>query len=336
VKANPSTISLGSLLQQFFVDRLIQQRHASPCTIAAYRDCFRLLLAFIEQRLGKRPANVILQDLNPTFILEFLEHLEKHRQNSIRTRNARFAAIRAFLQYAATKEPAALAITQSVLSIPLKRFERPLVGFLSREQIQAILDAPDADTWSGRRDRVMFSTLYNTGARVSELTHLCIADVSLESSPTVRILGKGRKERLVPLWRSTARQIKCWMKQGKSHGPEQPLFPNRKGGSLTRASVAERLQLAAKKAAAKYPEFTRRRISPHVFRHSIAMHLLQAGVDITVIALWLGHESPATTHIYVEADLAMKERALKNLQAPQNRPPRYRPPDRVLEFLQSL
>jgi integrase/recombinase XerD len=336
VKCHSSTISLGSLLQQFFIERLMQQRHASPCTIAAYRDCFRLLLAFAEQRLHKRPAKVTLEDLNATFILEFLEYLEKRRQNSIRTRNARFAAIRAFLHYAAAKEPAALAITQSVLAIPLKRFERPLVGFFSREQIQAILDAPDPDTWSGRRDRVMFSTLYNTGARVSELTHLRIADVSLESSPAVRILGKGRKERHVPLWPPTARQIKRWLQKEKPRGPEQPLFPNRKGGSLTRTSVAERLQLATQKAAARYPEFTQRRISPHLFRHSIAMHLLQAGVDIDVIALWLGHESSATTHMYVEADLAMKEKALKSLQAPQSISVRYRPRDSVLEFLQGL
>jgi site-specific recombinase XerD len=336
VKGHPSTITLGSLLQHFFIERLMQQRHASPCTIAAYRDCFRLLLAFAEQRLGKRPANVILQDLNPTLILEFLEHLEKHRHNSIRTRNARFAAIRAFMHYAGAKEPSGLAIVQSVLAIPLKRFERPLIGFLSREQIQAILDAPDPGTWSGRRDRVMLTTLYNTGARVSELIHLRIDDVALEPSPAVRILGKGRKERQVPLWASTAREIKRWLQNEKASGCEQPLFPNCRGGSLTRTSVAERLGLAAQKAARKFPELTHRRIAPHVVRHSLAMHLLQAGVDISVIALWLGHESPATTHMYVEADLAMKERALKNLQAPHSGSVRYRPPDRVMEFLQGL
>jgi integrase/recombinase XerD len=336
VKNSPTTIPLGSLLQQFFVERLMQQRHASSCTIAAYRDCLRLLLAFAEHRLGKRPANLTLQDLNSPFILEFLEDLEKHRHNSIRTRNARFAAIRAFMHYAGAKEPAAMDIVQSVLAIPLKRFERPLVGFLSREQIQAIIDAPAPDTWSGRRDRVMFSTLYNTGARVSELTGLQVVDVSLDASPAVRILGKGRKERQVPLWNDTARQIKRWLRERRSSGPEQLLFPNRMGSRLTRTSVAERLQLANERAARKYPELSRHRISPHVFRHSIAMHLLQAGVDITVIALWLGHENPATTHTYIEADLAMKERALKNLQAPRSISVRYRPPDRVLEFLQGL
>lgn len=336
MKTHSPTTSLGPLLQQFFMERLMQQRHASPCTIAAYRDCFRLLLAFAEQQLGKRPAKVILQDLNPTFILEFLEYLEKDRHNLVRTRNARFAAIRAFLQYAAAKEPSALSLAQSILAIPLKRFDRPFVGFLSRDQIQAILDAPNPHTWSGRRDRVMFTTLYNTGARVSELIHLRIMDLSLESSSAIRILGKGRKERQVPLWPSTARQIKRWLQEGKSRGGDQPLFPNRMGGPLTRTSVAERLELAAQKASKKYPDLRERRISPHVVRHSIAMHLLQAGVDITVIALWLGHESPATTHMYVEADLAMKERALRSVQAPQSTPVRYHPPDHVLEFLQSL
>lgn len=336
MKTYTSRITIGSLLQQFFTERLMQQRHASPCTIAAYRDCFRLLLLFAERRLSKRPANLMFQDFNATFILDFLEHLEKERKNSIRSRNARFAAIRAFLHYSAAKEPSVLALTQTVLAIPMKRFERPLVGFFSREQIQAILDGPDPDTWSGRRDRVMLATLYNTGARVSELINLHIADVSLESSPSVHIFGKGRKERHVPLWMSTAKQIKRWLKQEKPRGAEQPLFPNRKNGWLTRTSVAERLQLAVQKAATKYPELNRRKISPHLFRHSIAMHLLQAGVDITVIALWLGHESTATTHIYVEADLAMKEKALKNLEAPQSKSLRYRPRDSVLAFLRDL
>lgn len=336
MKLHTSPVKIGTLLQQFFIERLMQQRHASACTIAAYRDCFRLLLLFAEQRLRKRPANVVLQDLSPSFILEFLEYLEKERHNSIRSRNARFAAIRAFLHYAAAKEPSVLGITQSVLAIPMKRFERPLVGFFSREQIQAILDAPDPSTWSGRRDRVMFSTLYNTGARVSELIHLRVADVSLDSSPSVHILGKGRKERQVPLWSSTAKQIERWLSQERSRGAEQPLFPNRKNGWLTRTSVAERLRLAAQKVVTKHPELSRLSISPHLFRHSVAMHLLQAGVDITVIALWLGHESTATTHIYVEADLAMKERALKNLQAPQIASLRYSPKDEVLEFLRRL
>jgi site-specific recombinase XerD len=335
MKVHASTASLGPLLQQFFVERLMQQRHASTRTVAAYRDCFRLLLAFAERRLRKRPAEILLEQLNASLILDFLEHLEKQRGNSIRSRNARFAAIRSFMHYAGLMEPTALAVCQSVLAIPMKRFERPLIGFLSRKHIEAIIAAPDANTWTGRRDHVMLMTLYNTGARVSELIGLRVGDVQLEASPAVRIRGKGRKERSVPLWSSTARQLRRWLRE-LAHGPEQPIFPSRSGGVLTRTTGTERLKLAAIAAAKQYPELENRRISPHVFRHSIAMHLLQAGVDITVIALWLGHESPGTTHMHVEADLAMKERALRSLQAPKTAAVRYRPSDSVLKFLQSL
>lgn len=327
--------NLGALLQQFFLERLIQQRHASTRTIDAYRDSFRRLLVFAERRLGKRPVDLALEDLNAAFVLEFLEHLEKDRHNSIRSRNARFAAIRSFMRYAALKEPSVLALIQSVLAIPMKRFERPLIGFLSREYMQAILQAPDAATWSGQRDRVMLATLYNTGARVSELTGMRVADLSFETGPAIHIHGKGRKERQVPLWPATARQLKAWLRQHPRES-QQPLFTNRRGGALTRIGVTERLQLAARRAAIQHPQLSTRRISPHLVRHSLAMHLLQSGVDITVIALWLGHESPVTTHMYVEADIQMKQRALRTLQAPKNTAVRYRPPDRLLHFLQSL
>lgn len=335
MKLTTSSTRFGALLQQFFVERLMQQRHASARTIAAYRDCFRLLLVFAERRLGKRPAEIAIEDLNASLVLDFLEYLEKQRHNSIRSRNARFAAIRSFMHYAALKEPAALAVTQSVLAIPMKRFERRLVGFLSREHIEAIITAPDLNTSSGRRDRVMLATLYNTGARVSELIGMRIGDLMLESAASVRIRGKGRKERAVPLWPATAAQLRRWLRS-QPRAPESPLFPNRSGGQLTRTSVTERLVLAVRSAAKLHPELAARRVSPHLFRHSLAMHLLQAGVDITVIALWLGHESPATTHMYVEADLAMKERALKRIQPPRSTSLRYRPADRVLQFLQSL
>ena len=327
--------TLGSLLQQFFVQRLIQQRHASRCTIGAYRDSFRLLFEFARQRLKKQPADLTLTDLDASFILDFLDHLERDRKNSIRSRNARFAAIRSFMHYASSKEPSAVALAQSVLAIPMKRFERPLVRSLSREQVQAILDAPDPSRWAGQRDRVMLATLYNTGARVAELIALRICDVSFESGPSVRISGKGRKERRVPLWPDTARQLKRWLQQCPRDA-QQPLFPNRSGRALTRIGMTDRLKSAAKTAAREYPELNRQSISPHLLRHSIATHLLQSGVDITVIALWLGHESPTTTHMYIEADLKMKERALKTLHAPKCEPIRYRPSDRVLQFLQSL
>jgi|ERR1017187_2986970 site-specific recombinase XerD len=328
-------LALGPLLQQFFVERLMQQQHASPRTVAAYRDSFRLLLAFAERKLHKRPTDLNLKDLAAPLILDFLQYLEKERGNSIRSRNARFAAIRAFMHFASFKDPSALAVTQTVLRIPMKKFERRLVGFLTREQMEAILEAPDQNTWTGRRDRVMLATLYNTGARVSELIGMRIADLTLEASPAIRIHGKGRKDRTVPLWRSTAKQVHRWLRE-YPRMPEQPLFPNRSGGALTRAGVTERLNLAAQMVKEQYPELARRHISPHLCRHSVAMHMLQSGVDITVISLWLGHESPSTTHMYVEADLSMKERALKTLQAPSTASIRYRPKDRVLQFLQSL
>jgi site-specific recombinase XerD len=333
---NTSTpLSFSRLLQQFFVERLMQQLQASPCTVAAYRDTFRLLLAFAHQQLGKQPSDLVIEDLSAEFVLAFLKHLEVERHNCARSRNARFAAIRSFMEYVAFQEPSALAIVQAVLAIPMKRFEQPLIGFLSREHIEAILAAPDQNTWAGQRDRVMFATLYNTGARVSELIGIQIGDLMLDPSASVHLHGKGRKERSVPLWRDTAAQLKRWLRE-YPRSPEQPLFPSRSGGALTRIGLTERLKLAAKRAAQEYPELGRRRVFPHLIRHSIAMHMLQAGVDITVIALWLGHESPVTTHRYVEADLAMKERALKTLQAPSRAPLRYQPQDTVLKFLQSL
>ncbi len=328
-------LSFPCLLQQFFVQRLMQQMHASPCTVAAYRDTFRLLLAFSHRQLGKQPSDLLLEDLNTELILNFLRYLEVERHNSIRSRNARFAAIRSFMGYVAFQEPTAIAVTQSVLAIPMKRFEQPLIGYLSREHIEAILAAPDRNTRTGQRDRVMLATLYNTGARVSELIGMQVGDLTLEPSASVRIRGKGRKERSIPLWPSTAKQLKRWLRT-YPRALEQPLFPNRSGGHMTRIGISERLKLAAKRAARQYPELHKRRIFPHLIRHSIAMHMLQAGVDITVIALWLGHESPATTHHYVEADLAMKERALQTLQAPSQVTLRYQAKDKVLQFLQSL
>jgi integrase/recombinase XerD len=323
------------LLQRFFVQRLVQQQHVTPCTVSAYRDSFRLLLAFAHRRLQKRPSDITLEDLNASFILEFLNHLEVDRHNCSRSRNARFAAIRSFMEYVSFEEPLALGLAQSVLAIPMKRFEQPLVGFLSREHIEAILAAPDASTWTGQRDRVMLTVLYNAGARVSELIGMHVSDLTLEPSAWVRIRGKGRKERSVPLWAGTAKELKRWLHQ-YPRAPDDPLFSGRSGRPLTRVGFTERLKLAVKLAAHRYPELAKKRVFNHLIRHSVAMHMLQSGVDITVIALWLGHESPVTTHRYVEADLEMKGRALKALQEPSCPNPRYRPKDDVLRFLQSL
>jgi len=335
MKTSRPDANFARLLQEFFLERLINQRNASPQTVAAYRDSFRLLLQFAHSHFGKTPEHLALTDLDASVVLAFLNHLENERQNTIRSRNARFAAIRSFLHFAALKEPTALPVIQRVLAIPMKRFDKPLLGFLSHAEMQAILDAPDGRTWCGQRDRLMFATLYNTGARVSEITGLCAADIVLEGSASVRLHGKGRKDRSVPIWRTTASQIRHWLPRIDSR-PDRPLFPSISGTRLTRPAVTARLHLAVQRAAAGCPPLTERHVSPHTIRHSTAMRMLQAGVDITLIALWLGHENPATTHMYVEADLAMKERALKAVQPPHLKQTRYRPTDRVLQFLQTL
>lgn len=325
----------SSLLQQFFTDRLIQQKNASPRTVSSYRDTFRLFLQYAQRRLHKPPARIELTDLDTSLISAFLDHLEVDRHNTIRSRNARFAALRSFLNYAALKAPTALGTIGAVLAMPMKRFERPLVGYLSQEEVEALLNAPNPDTWCGQRDRVMLATLYNTGARVSELIGMTVGDVVLDRSSSICIHGKGRKERTVPLWRTTANQIRVWLRHNQ-RALDRPLFPTRTGGPMTRTGVTDRLKLAVAAATAHCPQLKKRRISPHIVRHGTAMHMLQSGVDITVIALWLGHNSPATTHMYVEANVAMKERALNTLRAPTVKASRFRATDRVLAFLEGL
>jgi len=325
----------SALLQRFFAERLIQQKNVSPRTVTAYRDTFRLLLRYIERERGKPPAKLTLNDFNATLVLEFLAHLEAERHNSVRSRNARLAAVRAFAHYVALQCPPALQLAQQILAIPMKRFDKPLLGFLSRDEVQALLTAPDANTWCGRRDRILIALLYNTGARVSELIGIRVADVTLEVTPSVCLHGKGRKQRTVPLWKETAVQIRHWL-QYVGLRAEQSLVPSRRGLPMTRSNVAERIALAVTAATKKCPQLHQRKVSPHTLRHTTAMHLLQAGVDITVIALWLGHESPVTTHGYVEADLAMKERALATIGPPETKRTRYRPTDALLKFLESL
>lgn len=324
------------LLQRFFVEHLSQHRAVSPQTIAAYHDTFRLFLNFAELKIGKAPSAILLTDLKASLLLDFLEYLEKERGNSVRSRNARLAAIRTFLKYASHYDHDALGTIEKTLAIPMKRFERQMVGFITREEIQAIIDAPDIKTWSGARDRALFSVMYNTGARVSELLGLRCTDVVLENQPAVHLKGKGRKERTVPIWKQNATIIRNWRKQLGSDTDECFLFPNRKGDKMTRSNVTQRLKLAASKATSKCPSLAGRPISPHIIRHSTAMHLLQSGVDIAIIALWLGHEDTATTHMYVEADLSMKEKALKQLQSPKLKAGRYQPPDKLISFLQTL
>lgn len=330
------TPSFAILLQRFFVEHLVSQRAVSPRTVAAYRDTFRLLLGFAEATMGKVPTRLTLADLDAQLILSFLDHLEKERSNGARTRNARLAALRTFLKYAAHYDLTALPIIEQVLAIPMKRFDRPALGFLSREEMQAILDAPDARTWAGERDRALFSLMYNTGARVSEAIGLRVGDVVVDGSAVAHLHGKGRKDRSVPLWRTTANLIRNWKRRLDCADEEDFLFPNRGGGCMARSNVTQRLELAVSVAAERYPQLARRPISPHSVRHTTAMHLLQSGVDISVIALWLGHETPATTHMYLQADLAMKERTLNRLLPVTASQGRYRPPDQLMLFLMNL
>ncbi|MEF8733818.1 MAG: tyrosine-type recombinase/integrase [Candidatus Accumulibacter meliphilus] len=328
--------SFATLVQAYFADYLTQQRALSPQTVAAYRDAFVLFLAFAQCRLGKSPTTMTLADMTPELITAFLNHLEQQRHNCVRSRNARLAALRSFLKFAGHRDVSSLRIVERALGIPVKRFERPMFGYLSREEMLAVIDAPDG-TWIGQRDHVLFLMLYNTGARVSEIIGVKVGEVVVEDrAACVHLHGKGRKQRSVPLWRSTVRAIRAWRKQNPQFEAASPLLPNRNGQAMTRANVSLRLALAVQTATTAYPDLAKRKVSPHVIRHTTAMHLLQAGVDISVIALWLGHESPVTTHQYVEADLAMKERALARLREPDAKIQRYRAPDTLIHFLKTL
>jgi len=328
-------IGFPQLVQDYFLRRLVQQRGASNRTVESYRDTFRLLFGFIEQRTGRPASALHLADLDAPLVLDFLEHLENDRGNTARTRNARLAAIHSFMRYVALRDPASLPITARVLAIPAKRFDRPVLGYLTREQVAAILAAPNRATWSGHRDAVLFTTAYNTGARVSELTGLKVRDVLLDRETAVHLHGKGRKQRAIPLWKNTATELRGWLNR-ISPAPDAPVFPNRAGAPLTRSGVQDRLNRAVAAAEQHCPSLHGQHISPHTLRHSTAMHLLQSGTDLAVIALWLGHSSPAVTHQYLEADLAAKEAVLRRLTDPSPTPPRFQPGDQLLTFLQSL
>ena len=328
-------ISFDQLVQDFFLRRLIDQRGASARTVESYRDTFELLFGYIEEHLGKRTDALTLIDLDAPVILDFLDHLEAVRGNSARTRNVRLAAIHSFMRYAAVRDPASLPITTRVLAIPAKRFDRPVLGYLTREQIAAILKAPDRATWAGQRDAVLLAVAYNTGARVSELTALRVRDVLLDRESALHLYGKGRKQRVIPLWKSTAGELRKWMCQIPPT-PDAPLFPNRQGTAMTRSGVRDRLERAVTKAERSCPSLHGQRVSPHTIRHSTAVHLLQSGTDLAVIALWLGHSSPAVTHQYLEVDLATKEATLSRLEDPKPGSTRFRPRDRLLAFLEGL
>jgi integrase/recombinase XerD len=329
------TPTFDTLIQDFFCRRLIEQQGASPQTVAAYRDTFRLLLAYLPGRLRKPIIELTLADLDAPAVLAFLEYLERQRGNGPRTRNARLAALRSFVQYAASRDPTAWPLVRRVLAIPAKRYSRPLLGYLTKEEMQAVLAAPDADSWAGHRDRVLLAVMYNTGARVSEVIGLCRVDLDSSQARSVRIHGKGRKERAVPLWKQTSAALIRWLKRLDAT-EDGLLFPNARGAPLSRSGVEDRLALAVGKASEACPSLHDKVVSPHTIRHTTAMHLLQSGVDVTVIALWLGHESPETTHQYIEADLQMKEEVLMKAKGVPGGTSSYKPKPKLLEFLDNL
>jgi integrase/recombinase XerD len=330
-----NTLDLGHLLPRFFTEHLIGQRNVSLQTVAAYRDAFRLLLRFLQRSRKGSASELPLSALNTQSALAFLSHLEKERHNSIRSRNARLMALRSFVHYVGDLVgPDLPETTRRILAIPFKRYSRPLLGFLTHDEVQAILSETD-DSWTGRRDHLLLLLLYNTGARVSEIVATRTKDALASDGRHLLLHGKGRKERQIPLWRSTRQRLRCWIKDNQLTA-DSPLLPNRFGQPLNRSGVAWQLRKLVRLAARKMPSLKNRRVSPHTFRHSTAMHLLQSGVAPEVIALWLGHESPNTTHLYVEADLEMKRRTLESLPTPKFKRAPTRRADKLLQFLEGL
>ena len=327
--------SLAPLLEAFFSERLQRQRQASPHTIAAYRDTFRLLLSFADKRLGKPPCQLALTDMDASFVSAFLDHLEKDRGNKARSRNARLAAIRSFFRFAAIREPAHGALIQRVLAIPQKRFDRDLVAFLTRTEIDALLAAPDRATRRGRRDHALLVLVAQTGLRVSEFTKLRVEDFVFGVGAHVRCQGKGRKERCTPLTRQTAAVVRAWLAETGATATHV-VFPSHRGAPLSRDAVERLVAKYAAAASRRCPTLARKHVTPHVLRHSTAVGLLESGVDRAVIALWLGHESVETTQMYLDADLAMKERALARTAPAHVRSRRFRPRDSLLAFLEAL
>jgi integrase/recombinase XerD len=328
-------ITLAPLLQAFFADRLQKQLRASPHTIASYRDTFKLLLRFAKQRLGKEPSDLLVADLDASLIGTFLDHLETERKNAVRTRNARLAGIRSFFHFAATSLPDHLGQIQRILAIPQKRAERKLVSFLTQSESDALLAAPDPATWIGRRDSTLLAVALDSGFRVSELIGLRARDTVLGTGAHVRCLGKGRKERCTPLSPKTAALLRDWLREQTAQS-DDPVFPSQRGGPLSRDAVERLVEKHADRARATCPSLQGKHVTPHVLRHTLAIDLLRRGNDQTIIALYLGHESPETTQIYLAADLTLKERALARTAPPGIGRRRFRPGDALLTYLNSL
>ena len=326
---------IAATLQSFFTDRLTRQRQASPETVAAYRDTIRLLLTFVQQQTGKRPAQLDWDDLDATTISAFLNYLEVERHNSTRTRNVRLTAVRSLFTYAALRHPEHALSIQRVLAVPPKRFDKRIVTFLNPAEVDALLAAPDQTRWEGRRDRTLMLLAVQTGLRVSELTSLNCADITVGAGAAVSCEGKGRKQRTVPLSTAATALLRSWLRE-RAGDPTDPLFPTRTGRRLSRDAVALRVSTHAAAAAQQCPSLVGKKVHPHVLRHTCAMALLHAGVDTSVIALWLGHAGVRSTDAYVHADITIKERALALTTPAEARPGRYRPTDKVLAFLEAL
>jgi len=329
------TTSLAPLLERFFTQRLMQERRVSPHTIGSYRDTFRLLLKFAQQHLHKAPCRLLFEDIDAPMVTAFLDHLEKQRGLSVRSRNLRLTAVHSFFRYLAYESPGHSAQIQRVLAIPSKRFTRTLVRFLTRPEVDALLAAPDQRTWIGRRDHAFILTAVQTGLRLSEITAATREDLVLGTGAHIRVVGKGRKERCTPLAKPTVAVLKAWLRQPQ-RGGGRLLFPNVKGERLSVHGVQYMLAKHVANAASVCSSLKRKRVTVHLLRHTMALRLLEAGVDRAVIALWLGHESVETTQMYLEATLAMKEKALEKTAPPSARPQLFRPDDRLLSFLNSL
>jgi site-specific recombinase XerD len=322
-------------LQAFFTDRLARQRRVSPATIASYRDTLRLLLCFVQATTGKAPSTLDWGDLHEPLISAFLTHLETERHNSVRTRNLRLTAIRSLFGYAAYQHPEHAVVINRVLAIPAKRYDKRLISFLTEAETLALIHAPDQTRWEGRRDRPLLALALQTGLRVSEIVALDCGDIMLGTGAHVRCEGKGRKQRAVPLTKPTQALLHAWLAE-RAGAPSDPLFPTRTGRRLSRDAVERRVAAHAAVAARECPSLKDKKLHPHVLRHSCAMSLLHAQVDTAVIALWMGHVDVRSTAPYLHADLAIKERALAKTTPATVRPGRYRPPDRILTFLEEL
>lgn len=327
--------ALAPTLQAFFTDRLVRERNASPLTVAAYRDTWRLLLGFAATRTGRPPCALDFDHINVQLISAFLNHLEHDRGNTARTRNARLAGIHSLFHYAALHHPEHAATISRVLAIKPKQFERKLVNFLTEAEVQALLSAPDRSTWTGQRDHVMLLVAVQTGLRISELIGLCVSDVHLGSGAHLLCHGKGRKERVTPLTPTTIKILRQWF-ETQQPAPTSRVFPTRTGTPLSRDAIERRIALHKATAAKACSTLSKKKVTVHTLRHTSAMRLLEAGVDTTVIALWLGHEHVETTAIYLQAHLEIKERALAKARAPQAQVERYQPRDALLTFLEEL